>query len=95
MLSDASFDIDSKIAEDDYRDILQFVNINNRITYSRFDVAVLRQVNLFALPEDFDFDGVQKTLDTIIKALPAIKRIVGLFKEKPSSFASFSLSICL
>lgn len=75
MLSDASFDIDSKIAEDDYRDILQFVNINNRITYSRFDIAVLRQVNLFALPEDFDFDGVQKTLDTIIKALPAIKRI--------------------
>lgn len=75
MLSDSVFDVGTGNVEDDYRDISQFVLTNNHITYSRFDIAVLRQVNLFALPECFDFKGLQEMLEFIIRTLPAIKRI--------------------
>lgn len=58
-----------------YSAITDFVNGDNNITYQQFDSRILKKVNLFALPENFDFDTLDKTLDLIIKTLPSIKRI--------------------
>ncbi len=58
-----------------YWAINEFVNSDNNITYQQLDSRILKKVNLFALPEKFDFDALDKTLDMIIKALPSIKRI--------------------
>lgn len=61
--------------DDDYSQIVRFVNECNNITYSQFDNYTTRGLNLFAIRENYDFDGVEKLLDEIIDALPAIKRI--------------------
>lgn len=61
--------------KDDYAALGQFVKDNPSLTYARLDAALVRQVNLFALQENFDFQSLETALDEIIKALPAIKRI--------------------
>ncbi len=59
----------------DYEQIKSFCESYQKITYVQFDRAILKEVNLFSLPETFDFELLSQTLDKIIAALPAIKRI--------------------
>ncbi len=61
--------------DDDYAQILKFVNEHNNISYSQLDEYTIRNVNLFAIRENYDFEALEEILDGIIKALPAIKRI--------------------
>lgn len=75
MESNAIIDRNFANTDDDYAQILRFVGEHNRISYSQFDSSILSRVNLFALPEHFDFEGLGEALDVIIKTLPAIKRI--------------------
>lgn len=60
---------------DHYLQIQDFVRKRGQATYSQFDSYIFRDVNLFALPEDFDFEAFDEILNKIIAALPAIKRI--------------------
>lgn len=75
MPTDTLFEESFGRSADDYAQILRFVQGNNRISYTRFDSLILKKVNLFALPEDFNFEALGRALDEIIRALPAIKRI--------------------
>ncbi len=59
----------------DYGQIGDFVRKNPSIGYAKFDSSILKEVNLFALPEDFDFPLLSEILDAIIATLPSIKRI--------------------
>lgn len=61
--------------EGEYAAILRFATAHNAITYEQLDAATMREVNLFALREGFNFEAFEETLDRIIAALPAIKRI--------------------
>lgn len=61
--------------DDDYAQIVKFVNEHNNISYSQLDEHTIRNVNLFAIRENYDFEALEDILDGIIKALPAIKRI--------------------
>ena len=75
MQSSVEFKKTTLDAEDDYAQIIQFCQENKGINYLKFDASILHKVNLFALPENFDFDFLNETLDIIISTLPAIKRI--------------------
>lgn len=75
MQADRYFEGRFDRTEDDYAPILDFARACNHIRYAEFDGHTVRRVNLFALRENFDFDALEETLDTIMKALPAIKRI--------------------
>ncbi len=59
----------------DYGQIAEFVKTHPKLTYTGLDSSILKEVNLFSLPEDFDFEALSEVLDRIIAALPAIKRI--------------------
>ena len=59
----------------DYGQVLSFCERRKVLTYPQFDASILKEVNLFSLPEDFDFAALGETLDRIIATLPAIKRI--------------------
>ncbi|MBQ8382170.1 MAG: hypothetical protein IJX47_03085 [Clostridia bacterium] len=61
--------------EDDYAPLVQFARESRRVTYDQFDAATVRRLNLFVLRENFDFDGLEASLDRILRELPAIKRI--------------------
>ena len=61
--------------EDHYAQFLRFVQDCNHISYSQFDSYILNKVNLFALPDNYNFDVLDQILDKIIATLPAIKRI--------------------
>ena len=61
--------------EDEYSEILQFAQTNNRLSYSDFDNLTLTDVNLFVTPKDDHFRGIEVTLNKVIQALPALKRI--------------------
>jgi len=67
--------LQNKIEPGDYSGIVNFVRENNNITYERFDASTVNKVNLFALRESFDFDALESLTDTVIKELPALKRI--------------------
>lgn len=60
---------------DDYEPILSFAKEHNNIDYIRFDYYTVGGVGLFAVHENFDFDTAESIADTVIKVLPAIKRI--------------------
>lgn len=60
---------------DDFAPLIDFAREREGLTYDRFDAATVRQLNLFALRENFDFAGLEETLDRILRELPAIKRI--------------------
>ncbi len=61
--------------DDDYAPLLQFAKECNCISYERFDSSTIHRVNLFALRENFDFDGLEEALDRILRTLSPIKRI--------------------
>ena len=61
--------------EDEYAAILRFAAAHDAISYEQLDAATMKGVNLFALRDGFNFEAFEETLDRIIAALPAIKRI--------------------
>ena len=60
---------------DEYAKIVDFATAHNNITYAEFDHLAEKQVNLFAIRENFDFAALEESIDRISAALPAIKRI--------------------
>ena len=62
-------------AEDDYAGIAGFAEKYSGVSYREFDSHLLKRVNLFALPEYYDFDALLAVLGRIISTLPSIKRI--------------------
>ncbi len=62
--------------EEEYLAIERFVEEYDKITYFQLDSYTTQKVNLFALPEHERFYTMEKFLDEIIAALPAIKRIL-------------------
>ncbi len=63
------------VAENEYKRILDFARANNHIGYAKFDYGTMHRVNLFAIRENYDFKETEDTLDRILRAIPAIKRI--------------------
>lgn len=61
--------------EDEYTALADFAQKNNRLSYADFDAFTLSDVNLFMMPKDEHFQDVEETLNKIIHALPALKRI--------------------
>ena len=64
-------------AVSEYAAVLRFATEHNGISYARFDDYTQSAVNLFALRDGYDFDFLESTLDKIIAALPALKRLLG------------------
>ncbi len=58
-----------------YDDLLTIVKGAKEISYDEFDKLVLTHLNLFDVPDDDYLFIVEDTLDKIIQALPAFKRI--------------------
>ncbi len=58
-----------------YARLDEYVKAHPSITYVEFEDHVLRDVCLFNVPNDEYMRGVEQTLDMMIAALPAIKRI--------------------
>lgn len=56
-----------------YRNLLEYAA--SPVNFSSFDGETQAGLSLFALREDFDFAALEATIDKIIPALPAIKRI--------------------
>ena len=65
----------SRRVEEEYAAILRFASTHSEITYNQLDTATMKELSLFALREGFNFEAFEETLDRIIAALPAIKRI--------------------
>ncbi|MBQ7354095.1 MAG: hypothetical protein IJW62_01085 [Clostridia bacterium] len=63
------------LADDDLSPLIRFARESEGLTYEQFDAATVRRVNLFALRENFDFAGLEETLDRILRDLSPIKRI--------------------
>ena len=58
-----------------YLSALRFSEEHNGINYSEFDGFILRQLNLFDVPDEDFLCTAEETVDEIISALPAFKRI--------------------
>ena len=61
--------------EDEYASLLGFAQEKNRLSYAEFDNLTLTSVNLFITPKDDNFLEIERTLNKVIRALPALKRI--------------------
>ena len=61
--------------EDEYSAVLKIARERNRLSYKDFDEMTLDEVNLFITPKDDAFREMEYTLDKVIRALPALKRI--------------------
>ena len=62
--------------DDEYSSLLAFAEEKNRLSYPDFDNLTLTGVNLFVTPKDDHFREIERTLNKIIQALPAFKRIL-------------------
>ena len=60
----------------EYADALQFISTHGPMSYRQFDDCVVKDLRLFDIPKDDYFAAIEGTLDEIIKALPAMKRIL-------------------
>lgn len=61
--------------EEDYAPILAYARAKSGLTYPEFDSDIIKNVDLFALRENFDFDGLEEILDRIIRTLPSVRKI--------------------
>lgn len=61
--------------KDGLKSIDEFKSHKEDFTYSEFDYYTSHSLKLFYVEPDFDFVKVSQTLDALINALPAIKRI--------------------
>ena len=71
----AMIETDSFGSADLYARLDEYVKAHPSTTYSEFEDHVLRDVCLFNVPNDEYMREVEQTLDMMIQALPAIKRI--------------------
>ncbi len=55
--------------------IQNFIHKHKVLSYIEFDYYVVHDMTLFSIEPDYDFDGLQKTIEQIKKTTPAIKRI--------------------
>ena len=62
--------------DDEYSALLDFARAHNRLSYSDFDNFTLEKVNLFVMPKDEHFKALEHSLNKVIQALPAFKRIL-------------------
>ena len=60
---------------DDYKAFGEFVRSYPSLSYIQFDAYVTEKLDLFTLPEGFDFDRLSDDLDMISAALPSMIRI--------------------
>lgn len=60
---------------DNYKVIEPFISKYKRLSYMQFDYAVVHNLTLFTTEPDFSFEVLDNKIDTILNALPAIKRI--------------------
>ena len=51
------------------------LSLDAPISYPDFDALTQTDLNLFALREDIDLEGLEATLDRIVSALPALRHI--------------------
>ncbi len=61
--------------EDEYAAVLRFATSHGALTYGQLDAATVKELSLFALRDGRGFEAFEATLDRIIAALPALKRI--------------------
>lgn len=59
----------------DYVPFEEFAREHKSISYLAMDAATTQNLNLFAIRENFDFEGLEAVIEQIMKTLPAIKRI--------------------
>lgn len=59
----------------DYRDIQSFLAKNTCLSFMQFDYAVMHGLALFMLEPDFNFEDMEREIDTFLAAMPSIKRI--------------------
>lgn len=62
--------------ESPYDAVLSFARTHQGISYTHFDAALVRNLNLFALAEQLNFEELKENLEHIIEFLPSIKRIL-------------------
>lgn len=60
---------------EEYASLFNFIKDDELMTYSEFDANTLKSLNLFVIPKDDHFVELEVMLDSIIRALPALKRI--------------------
>lgn len=58
-----------------YDGIKKFCREYNNVNYFEFDYYTVNNVNLFTIIENFEFDLVDKTIENMLNAIGAIKRI--------------------
>ena len=56
-------------------ELLRFTETHPRIPYGELDAHMLKELRLFGVPRDEYFKRIEESLDQIIRALPAMKRI--------------------
>jgi len=61
--------------DNEYCGVLNFSINNNNITYKQFDEHIINDLSLFNIPSDSYFSAIEKNLNIVLNALPAIKRI--------------------
>ena len=67
---------DTSMSADLYERLEKYTQMHPSMTYAEFEYQVLRDVCLFNVPNDAYMNEVENTLDMMIAALPAIKRIL-------------------
>ncbi len=76
MSADAIFDTAAFREFDEYKQIFDFASKHERLTLPEFQKAVVKDINLFAIPQDYNFEKLNASLNEIVKALPHIKNIL-------------------
>lgn len=62
-------------AADNYKNIGVYFKKPRRMNFVQFDYAVVHDMALFRLEPDLSFEDMERRIDGILKALPAVKRI--------------------
>lgn len=58
-----------------YGELFNYIDRHKQISFSEYESAILKNICLFNMPNDEYLADVEATLDCIIRALPAFKRI--------------------
>lgn len=60
---------------DDYKTVDEFRKAKRTLNYMQFDYAVVNNLTLFMIEPEMSFEALEQRVDTILGALPSIKRI--------------------
>lgn len=58
-----------------YHSLEKFQLEHKKLSYVQFDYSIVHELTLFTIEPNLSFEDLQMTIDKILKALPAIKRI--------------------